>query len=211
MQVVIFSGGLDSSTLLAYVLAEHPRNNVLALTFGYGQTHTKEVIAAKELADYFGVAWKYMTIPDVFPESALLGDRQMPRGEYNETNMADTVVHGRNLLFASYGVALAGEDGTVWVGVHSGNHHLYGDCRPSFWVPFRDAVMEAYNVKVSTPFLTLSKTEIVDKGLSLGVPYELTWSCYAGGKEPCGECGTCKERKAAFVELGELDPLLEAV
>lgn len=201
--VVVLSGGLDSAVALGEVVASG--RTPVALTFDYGQTHVREVQAARALAEHFGVEWRTQRVP-VFSGSALTGDRAMPLAEYDSATMSDTVVHARNLVFASLAVALAGEGGSVTLGVHGGDHHLYPDCRPEFWRGLGQVVAQAYAVALRTPFIDWTKAQIVRRGAGLGVPLHLTFSCYVGGPEHCGQCGTCRERREAFSEAQVPDP-----
>lgn len=201
--VVVLSGGLDSAVALAEVKAAGL--TPLAVTFDYGQSHAREVLAARALAEHYGVDWRVQHVP-VFTGSALTGDRALPLAGYDEATMSDTVVHGRNLVFASLAVALAGEGGSVTLGVHGGDHHIYPDCRPEFWRGLERVVAQAYAVALRAPFIDWTKTQIVRRGAVLGVPFHLTYSCYVGGQEHCGKCGTCRERREAFSEAQVTDP-----
>lgn len=199
--IVVLSGGMDSATLLGLLGAQYaPTPNVHALAFDYGQRHRRELDAARAVAKHYGVPLRIVPLAGVLHGSALLDhDVEVPEGAYDHESMAATVVHGRNLLFASVAVALSQSDDDLWFGVHAGDHAIYADCRPDFWHPLSDIVRHAYRVTLHTPWLGLSKRQIAERGRLWGVPYELTWSCYVGGVKHCGRCGTCVERAEALL------------
>lgn len=206
---VILSGGLDSTVALALAVSRHGSDAVQALTFDYGQSHKKEILFAARIAEHYGVNHRVMNLEGIMSGSSLLKETGLPipKAAYDQETMDSTVVHGRNLLFASMAVALtSGALPTVYVGVHGGDHHLYPDCRPEFWNSLEALVRAAYGVKIVTPFLHDSKRFIVSQGADLGVPFDLTWSCYEGGEAHCGTCGTCQERREAFTLAGVTDP-----
>jgi 7-cyano-7-deazaguanine synthase len=116
------------------------------------------------------------------------------------------VVQGRNLLFAAIACALAEPGDLIWFGVHAGDHPIYRDCRPEFWLGLSKIMQAAYDVSTITPFLGASKADIARTGHALKVPYEMTWSCYVGGAVHCGRCGTCVERAEAFYLAMVPDP-----
>lgn len=205
--IAVFSGGLDSTVVLEEMLREaSPDDELGAISFNYGQRHGRELRAARNIAFKLGVP---ITVVDVrhllSGGSSLLGEGEVPDGHYADENMKSTVVHARNMLFASIAVSMAGEGGSVWLGVHGGDHHIYPDCRPTFWEPYREAVRAAYGVEIRTPYLYADKTEIVRQGAVLSAPMSLTWSCYKGGELHCGTCGTCIERREAFTLAGVED------
>lgn len=207
--VVISSGGLDSTVTLAHALsAGADPSRVLALTFDYGQRHVREVGAAREIARHYGVEQKVLNLGGLMTSGSLLADspEEVPEGHYAADNMASTVVHGRNLLFASVAISLAGPGGTVWTGVHAGDHTVYPDCRPEFWQALETLAQDAYDVGVVAPYLFSRKEDIAAEGDRLGAPLCLTWSCYKGGEVHCGRCGTCVERREAFDLAGVTDP-----
>lgn len=202
--IVVLSGGLDSTVALA-LAKDMP--SIEAITFYYGQRHTIELQSARRVAKHYRIPLTIIPVDNLLTEpSSLLGDGDIPQGAYDQDNMASTVVQGRNLLFASIAVSRCGAGGSVWMGVHGGDHHLYPDCRPEFWEGLQDAVLAAYQVELTTPFLAWSKAQIVMMGDRLAAPLHLTYSCYEGGEAHCGRCGTCLERREAFREAGVLDP-----
>ena len=214
--IVLLSGGLDSATLLAKLVAENRR--VLALGVNYGQRHSREIEAARAIAAHYGVEYR---LADLRAVSAFFGkisltDASVPvyEGAYNEAGMKTTVVPARNLLLVSLATswAIAEKCDTVAYAAHGGDHAIYPDCREEFAEKL-DAVVRIsdwHPVRLERPFVGMSKAEIVALGARLGVPFALTWSCYNGGERHCGKCSTCVERAAAFREAGVPDPTLYA-
>ena len=214
--IVLLSGGLDSATLLAKLVAENRR--VLALGVNYGQRHSREIEAAHAIAAHYGVEYR---LADLRAVSAFFGknsltDASVPvyEGAYNEAGMKTTVVPARNLLLVSLATswAIAEKCDTVAYAAHGGDHAIYPDCREEFAEKL-DAVVRIsdwHPVRLERPFVGMSKAEIVALGARLGVPFALTWSCYNGGERHCGKCSTCVERAAAFREAGVPDPTLYA-
>jgi 7-cyano-7-deazaguanine synthase len=220
IRTVVLSGGLDSTTVLALALDDaskdptlegrDPRTLVQAVSFDYGQRHVRELESAVAIAAFYGVNHKIIDIKGLLHGSALLYAGPVPEGHYAEDTMKATVVNGRNLLFASAAIAATPEGGSVWLGVHAGDHFVYPDCRPEFWSPLAVAVKGAYDIDVTLPIISISKAEALSQGFALDAPVELSWSCYAGGEENggihCGRCGTCVERAEAFALAGIPDP-----
>ena len=214
--IVLLSGGLDSATLLAKLVAENRR--VLALGVNYGQRHSREIEAARAIAAHYGVEYR---LADLRAVSAFFGknsltDASVPvyEGAYNEAGMKTTVVPARNLLLISLATswAIAEKCDTVAYAAHGGDHAIYPDCREEFAEKL-DAVVRIsdwHPVRLERPFVGMSKAEIVALGARLGVPFALTWSCYNGGERHCGKCSTCVERAAAFREASVPDPTLYA-
>lgn len=208
-QITVLSGGVDSSTALARMLATGPADP-LAIAFDYGQTHRVELEAAKLVAAAMDVPLQIIDVRGLLSGGSLLGEGEVPDGSYASENLSSTVVHARNMLFASIAVGIAGDGGEVWLGVHGGDHDLYPDCRPSFWNPYQVAVAAAYNVGVRVPFLDINKARIIAEAAYQRVPLDLTWSCYKGGSVHCGACGTCVERRESFITAGVPDPTIYA-
>lgn len=197
------SGGMDSSTVAG--MAVETGEDVLAVWFDYGQRHSVEVHAAQAVAQHYGIELRPMSLPRLSSPSLTEG-QEVPEGHYAWDTMKATVVQGRNLLFASTLVGMTQPGDSVWLGVHTGDHAIYPDCRPEFIAPLHEAVSSAYGVSVLAPLLYLSKAEIAARGAEIGVPFDLTWSCYKGGEVHCGRCGTCVERAEAFHLAGVDDP-----
>lgn len=209
---VVLSGGLDSTCALA-VTVKHAwasGEEVRAIGFRYGQKHVREIDAATAVCAHYGIAYEMIDLSGLFSGSALLeGDeRQIPREDYANGNMSDTVVQGRNLLFASVAIAQARPGDSIVFGVHGGDHDIYPDCREEFWKPLGDLVSTAYGVEIITPFLFLTKAGIISETAPLSVPLGRTWSCYEGGHTHCGKCATCRERREAFRLAGTSDPTI---
>ena len=206
--VVLLSGGLDSTTALYY--ARQQCDRVVALSVNYGQRHAKELQFAGMTCHHLNVDHRIVDVPIGFGRSSLLNEMDVPEGHYAEESMKQTVVPNRNMVMIALAGSLAESLGfnRVYVAVHAGDHYIYPDCRQSFVSPMREALKAATEGRVflMTPFITMTKTEIVKLGSDLGVDYSLTWSCYKGGEEHCSKCGTCVERIEAFREAGVLDP-----
>lgn len=208
--VIIVSGGLDSITLL-YDKAE---TIALAVSFDYGQNHgTKELPFAAHHCRKLGIP--HITIPlsfmhRYFKSSLLDGAEAIPEGHYAEENMKSTVVPFRNGIMLAIATGIAESHGLkrVYIANHGGDHTVYPDCRPDF-IQAMDGAATAgtfVNVHIEAPYTNITKADIVRRGTALGVDYSKTWSCYKGSDVHCGKCGTCVERKEAFLEAGVKDP-----
>lgn len=212
--VVLLSGGVDSTTLLAEIKRKSPEV-IYCLSFAYGQRHEREVFSARQIARYYDVPHTVITLPiDPFLGSALTdgGVEPVPHGHYEDESMKRTVVPNRNMVLISIATAFAisNECDTVAYAAHAGDHAIYPDCRQAFVIAMR-AVMKVADyreIELYTPFLHLSKAEIVARGIEQQVPYQYTWSCYEGGGLHCGQCGTCVERLEAFTLAHAKDPVV---
>lgn len=203
---VILSGGLDSTSALAVVLTAFSPDDTTAISFDYGQRHRRELDAAAAICLHYGIEHRVIDLRGLLQGSALLDPwTEVPEGHYAEGSMTATVVQGRNLLFVSVAIGATQPGDSLIVGVHAGDHPIYADCRPGFWHHLAEAAT-AYEVAVVAPFVELDKSDVVLRGHDAGAPLELTWSCYAGGVEHCGRCGTCVERAEAFHLAGVPDP-----
>ncbi|MCK7543670.1 7-cyano-7-deazaguanine synthase QueC [Marinobacter bryozoorum] len=210
--VVIYSGGMDSFTLLHRALADG--HDVHALSFDYGQKHVRELQVASQVCEQLGLPHKVIDIramKAVMAGSALTGGSEVPEGHYEEESMKSTVVPNRNmiLLALATGYAVTVEADAVWFGAHGGDHAIYPDCRPEF-VEKMDAVCRVANyepVRIEAPYIRASKTDILADGLTMGLDYSQTWTCYNGREKACGACGSCVERLEAFAAHGLSDPL----
>lgn len=223
--LVLCSGGVDSTTLLAMAVDKYGSENVVALSISYGQRHEKELKAARDVARYYHVEQRFLDLAAIFADSScsLLAhsEKDIPRESYAEqleqadTKFVSTYVPFRNGLFLSSAasMALSLECSVLYYGAHhddwAGN--AYPDCSREFVAAMNNAIMEGTGgeLHMEAPFVEWSKADIVKKGLELNVPYELTWSCYEGGDKPCGVCATCIDRKRAFELNGSIDPLLK--
>ncbi len=208
--ILILSGGIDSVTMLY----EYKERIALAVSFDYGANHnSKELPMAGFHCKKLGIP--HIIIPlgfmaDYFKSSLLSGAEAIPEGHYADENMKSTVVPFRNGIMLSIAIGLAESNDLhqVMMANHGGDHAVYPDCRPEF-VAAIDATSQAgtyEHIRVVTPYTNLTKTDIVKKGLSFGIDYKKTWSCYKGEDIHCGCCGTCVERKEAFAEAGISDP-----
>ncbi|RBI74529.1 7-cyano-7-deazaguanine synthase QueC [Roseovarius sp. TE539] len=211
--IVICSGGLDSVSLAHKVAAEQRLQAMLS--FDYGQRHRKELDFAADCARRLGVTHEIVDISGVgkaLSGSALTDDREVPDGHYEEESMKVTVVPNRNaiMLAIAFGIAAAREAEAVGAAVHGGDHFIYPDCRPAFIDAFQtmqDRALEGLTQpRLYTPYVDVSKADIVTDGARNGVPFARTWSCYKGGAIHCGRCGTCVERREAFDLAGLPDP-----
>lgn len=214
--VVILSGGLDSTVLLYDYVKALGAENVAAITFNYGQRHSKEILCAEKTTKKLGVMHKIIdmaTIGSQLFTSALMDkDAELPTGKYADENLQSTVVPNRNMIMVSLATAYAISFNATMVayGAHSGDHSNYPDCRPEFIEKLRSvlAVCHFSSIVLETPYAHASKADIVKIGLDLNVPFEDTWSCYDGGEYPCGDCTTDFDRLAAFQRNNAMDPLV---
>ncbi len=210
--VVIYSGGMDSFTLLH--LARARGHQVHALSFDYGQRHVRELECARHVCEDAGIPHKVIDIRalgEVMAGSALTADVDVPEGHYEEESMKATVVPNRNMILLSLatGYAVTAGASAVWYGAHGGDHAIYPDCRPEF-VEKMDAVCRVANyepVAIEAPFMAMDKAEILAEGLKLNLDYSQTWTCYNGRDKACGRCGSCVERREAFAAHDLVDPL----
>ncbi len=213
--VVIYSGGMDSYTLLMDLF--HKDRLHSALSFDYDQRHSKELMCAIQVTRSLGVTHKVIdirSIARVAMHSVLskVSLEDIPTGHYAEESMKQTVVPNRNMIMLSIAIAYAVSHQLDYVafGAHAGDHTIYPDCRPQF-VTAMDVVATIANwrpVRISAPFLKLDKAGILAIGMQYpGVDYADTWTCYKGAEKACGVCGSCSERLEAFAKLGIKDPL----
>ena len=200
--VLVYSGGLDSTTLLY----EYRDSIALAVSFDYGSKHNaREIAYAVENCKRLGI--KHLVIPlgfigQYFKSDLLLSGGEIPEGSYADDNMHSTVVPFRNGIMLAVAAGLAESYGldTVMLANHSGDHAIYPDCRPEF-VEAMDAAVQAgtyEGIRVVSPYCDITKRDIALRGKALGIDYSLTYSCYKGGEKHCGKCGTCTERKEAL-------------
>ncbi|MBR6996306.1 MAG: 7-cyano-7-deazaguanine synthase QueC [Ruminococcus sp.] len=223
--LVLFSGGVDSTTCLAIAVDKYGADEVLALSLYYGQKHSRELEAARKIAAHYGVKHKELDLALIFADSdcTLLkgSEGEIPKESYAEQlektdgKPVSTYVPFRNGLFlaSAASIALSNGCGEIYYGAHSDDAagNAYPDCSSDF----NDAINRAIylgsggELRVTAPFIGMNKAQVIAKGLALGVPYELTWSCYEGGNKPCGVCGTCRDRIAAFRANGMDDPAMK--
>lgn len=213
--LVLFSGGVDSTTCLAMAVDKYGKENVIALSISYGQKHTKEIEVSDSIAKFYGVEHIYLDLAKIFQYSdcSLLAgsDKEIPKESYSDQlkktdgKPVSTYVPFRNGLFLSSAasLALSKDCQVIYYGAHADDAagNAYPDCSSDFNNAIARAIYigSGNQLKVEAPFVNLTKAEVVAIGVKLGVPYEMTWSCYEGGDKPCGVCGTCRDRKAAFL------------
>jgi len=221
--LVLTSGGIDSTTCLGMMTKKYGSEHVIALSVCYGQKHSREIQSAQAVASYYGTEFISLDLAPLFSFSdcSLLShsNQEIPKEAYAEQlsktdgKPVSTYVPFRNGLFLSSAAAIAISKGCeiICYGAHrddaAGN--AYPDCSSAFHDAMNRAIWEGsgHQVKIEAPFVSMSKKDIVKEGLAIGVPYELTWSCYEGGEKPCGTCGTCIDRQKAFRANGVKDPL----
>jgi 7-cyano-7-deazaguanine synthase len=214
--VCLLSGGMDSSTL-AY-LAKSEGYDILALHLNYGQrTEGKELASAKKIASLLNAEAFIEISLDYFTKfgASSLTDRNVVVEEFDpeRVHMPNTYVPFRNanLLSIATSFAEAKEAGAIYIGVQSLDYSGYPDCRPQFIEAFQRVIdlgtKDTTQITLKTPFIRMTKTDILRLGLKLGVPYEHTWSCYRNEGKACGTCGSCHFRQEAFAALGMKDPI----
>lgn len=210
--IVVFSGGMDSATALWWALSKF--REVGAVSFEYGAKHNaRELAAAAAICKKLSVPQTVIPLDFIgrnFHSSLLKTGGTIPEGNYNEENMASTVVPFRNGIMLAAAAGLAEDSGfsAIILGNHTGDHAIYPDCRPEFIDGMANAIEAGTGgkVKLLSPFCRMTKGEIAALGAKLGVNFSLTWSCYNGRDRHCGKCGTCRERREAFREAGLTDP-----
>lgn len=224
--LVLSSGGVDSTTCIGIAIDEVGEENVSTVSISYGQKHSKELNCASTIAEFYKVPHYTLDLSNVFSYSncSLLesSTENIPEGSYEsqisrkENGMVSTYVPFRNGLMLSAVASLAmsiypDDDVYVYIGAHADDAagNAYADCS----LEFVDAMSRAIRlgtykrIHVVAPLVTMNKAQVVETGLRLNVPYELTWSCYKGGEEACGKCGTCIDRLRAFEANGVEDPI----
>lgn len=210
--VVIYSGGMDSFTVLHKAIEEG--KEVYPLTFNYGQRHSKEIEYAADVCQRLGVEHKVVDISAInqlMAGSSLTSDIDIPEGHYAEDSMKSTVVPNRNMVLLSMAIAYAVslDARAVYYGAHSGDHAIYPDCRPEFVHKMNDVSQIAnYDpVDIVSPYINDDKIGILRDGLRMGLDYGQSWTCYNGREKACGQCGSCVERLEAFAKNNIVDPL----
>lgn len=208
--VIIISGGMDSTTMLH----EYKDEIALAITFDYGSTQNgRERLCAIEQCQELGI--KHIVVrldfmKQYFKSALLESADAIPEGDYNDENMKATVVPFRNGIMLAIACGIAESNGLrrVMIANHAGDHSLYPDCRQEFVDALSKAMQAGTydHIEVFAPYTKLTKTDIARHGKELGVDYANTYSCYKGGKNHCGKCGTCRERRQALREAGIDDP-----
>lgn len=215
--VVLLSGGLDSATLLYVALAKGLEAH--CLIFDYGQRHKKEIQKAATIAKRAKCHYHIVKIAMPWKGSSLLDKRvKLPVHKVIKSNVIpSTYVPARNIIFLSFAVSLAEAIGAkaVFIGANAIDYSGYPDCRPAFFDAYAKVIrkgmksgVEGSVIKIVVPFVKMTKADIIRVGQKLNVPYALTWSCYKGGKRPCGVCDSCRLRQKGFDAAGFADPAL---
>ena len=216
--LVLFSGGVDSTTCLAMAIDKYGKDKVVALSISYGQKHVKEIEASDKIAEYYGVEHISIDLSKIFENSdcSLLSssDKEIPKDTYENQLKGtgglpvSTYVPFRNGLFLSSAaaIALSKDCDVIYYGAHGDDAagNAYPDCSDEFNRAMGDAIYigSGKQLRIYAPFVNKPKSDVVAEGLKLKVPYELTWSCYEGKDKPCGVCGTCIDRRKAFEANG---------
>jgi 7-cyano-7-deazaguanine synthase len=216
--VILLSGGLDSCTCMA--IAKDKGYELYPISFNYHQRHRIELDGAKKIAAFYGVKRHLIietNLDDIGGSALTDSSIEVPEGDTHRTEIPDTYVPARNLIFLSYAMGYAEVLGAshVFIGVNSVDYSGYPDCRPEFIKRFQDladyattaTAVRGKKIKIETPLQYLSKADIVRKGMELGAPYQFTHSCYKGGEKACGVCDSCKLRLEGFREAGYEDPI----
>jgi 7-cyano-7-deazaguanine synthase len=210
--VHVFSGGLDSSVLLAELIREEV-DEITCVNFFYGSKHNlRERRSARTICDLYGIKCLEISLDfmgELFDSALLAGEEEIPEGHYQAENMRRTVVPFRNgiMLSITAGLAESMDYDMISAGVHAGDHYIYPDCRPGFINSMWSALQYGTTNKVNlyTPYLIINKAEIIRRGVDANALFEHTYSCYKGRELHCGVCGACDERKASFIEAGLAD------
>jgi 7-cyano-7-deazaguanine synthase len=204
--VLIASGGMDSTTMLY----DYKDRIALAISFDYGSNHnSREIPFAQLHCERLGIKHIVISLAffkEYFKSSLLEGADAIPEGNYDDDNMASTVVPFRNGIMLSIAAGIGESNGLKYIMManHGGDHAIYPDCRSEFVDAFDKAVQTGtyIGVRLLTPYTKWTKTDIARRGAELGIDYSETWSCYKGGEVHCGKCGTCTERREALREAG---------
>lgn len=206
--VVIFSGGVDSTTLLYLIIRRG--YEVYPVTFNYGQLAKKELSAAEKISNLLGLKLKTIDLTplkELFIGVTSLVDERVPMTEEFSKQL---IVPFRNGIMLSIAIAYAQSIGAKYIfyGAQGSDIPFYPDCRPKFIKAFQRAAILGTDDKLTirAPLIKMKKSEVIRLGDKLGVPFELTWSCYRDGEKHCGKCESCINRRKAFMEAGIRDP-----
>ena len=216
--VVLLSGGLDSTTTLAKALADGME--VTALSFSYGQRHSRELVSAANVAKYYGIEHVIVDLDlSMFRSALTREDLEVPE-DRDESQMGKdipiTYVPARNIIMMSVAAGLCEsvDADRIYIGANVVDYSGYPDCRPEFFEAFERMIavgtkagVEGHPITIETPILRCSKADIVRMGKELGAPLHLTWSCYEGGEKACGRCDSCRLRLKGFEEAGYRDEI----
>lgn len=216
--VVLLSGGLDSTTTLAQAIADG--NEVVALSFRYGQRHSKELVSAANVAKFYNIRHVIVDMDlSMFRSALTMKDIDVPENRDEKEMGADipvTYVPARNIIMLSVAAGLCEsvDADKIYIGANSVDYSGYPDCRPEFFAEFEKMInvgtkagVEGRPIRIMTPIQYASKADIVRLGKKLGAPLHLTWSCYEGGEKACGKCDSCQLRLRGFEEAGYKDEI----
>ncbi len=209
--IVLLSGGLDSAVTLYF--AKSKGFNCQCLAFDYGQRHRRELQAAQKISRLTKCPLTIIKIILPWGGSSLLEQKiKLPSSKHPVPNVIpSTYVPGRNIIFLSFALSFAESIGAraIFIGAHAQDYSGYPDCRPEFYRAFKKVIssgtkagVQDKGIEINTPLINKTKAEIIRLGNKLGVPFELTWSCYQGAKKPCGKCDSCYFRNKGFREAG---------
>ena len=211
--IILLSGGLDSATAL--YLAKKRGYKLSALIFDYRQRHRKEIRFAVKLSQLTGINYYIVKVSLFWAQSALTKKniKVSSRRNLNARDIPSTYVSGRNIIFLSYAASFAESIGAkkIFFGAHIQDYSGYPDCRPEFIASMEKSLnlgLSHRGIQIIAPLLGKNKKDIIILGNKLSVPFEYTWSCYNGGRYPCGKCDSCRFRIKAFQDLGLQDPLV---
>jgi 7-cyano-7-deazaguanine synthase len=217
--IVLLSGGIDSSTTL--FLAKRRGYKVTCLIFDYGQRHRREIHSAIKIAKATGSKFKVIKIKLPWKGSSLLDrTKVLPKRKSIKRlkGIPSTYVPARNLIFLSFALSFAESQRSeaIFIGANQIDYSGYPDCRAEFYKALKSVVkkgtksgVEGRPIRILAPLINRTKTQIIRLGIRLGLPYKLTWSCYRGGKRPCGKCDSCLLRAKGFETVGIKDPLYD--
>ncbi|NLL94160.1 MAG: 7-cyano-7-deazaguanine synthase QueC [Thermoplasmatales archaeon] len=216
--VVLLSGGLDSTVTLAFAVRD--RGDVVALSFRYGQKHTRELGSAAAVAAHYGVRHVVVDVDLSSFSSSLIGeDGEVPSDRPLEEigkGIPSTYVPARNIIMLSVALGLCESVGadTIYIGANTVDYSGYPDCTGAFFRAFEAMAaagtktgVEGNPIKIATPIQDMSKADIVKAGKAMGAPLGLTWSCYGGGEKACGRCDSCRLRLKGFADAGYEDEI----
>lgn len=220
--IILFSGGIDSTTLLASLLNDFDSNNILCLSFDYGQSHKREIQSAKQITSIYSIK-NHQIITLSFTEfaySSLIHNPANTEGKIHTNSLTETYVPFRNMVFLTYASALAEKlcIYDIYIGVNKTDSELFPDCSQSFIKSFEETanygssfIGRSKKLRIHAPYSSLEKHEIIKIGLNLGVDYSITHTCYFPDEKgfPCGKCDSCKKREEAFNFLNINNPLFK--
>lgn len=214
--VVLLSGGLDSTVTLASALAHG--DDAVALSFRYGQRHTRELESAAAICGHYGIRHVVMDMDLSMFRSSLTSGGDVPEREDDDIgkDIPSTYVPARNIIMMSIAAGLCEsvDADSIYIGANAIDYSGYPDCRPEFFAQFQKMInigtkagVEGHPITIRTPILDMSKSDIVRLGMELDAPLHLTWSCYNGGEMACGRCDSCRLRLKGFSDAGYGDPV----